>query len=78
MECERARTAFATQMLGGLDGPQHECAAEHLDRCPSCRAERDELLALLPLLGAVRPYELEGVAGSRPRAGRAGRSRAGD
>ncbi|MFD8881194.1 zf-HC2 domain-containing protein [Streptomyces erythrochromogenes] len=74
MECEHARTAFATQMLGGLDGPQRECVAEHLDRCPSCRAERDELLALLPLLDAVRPYELEGVPAPDPeRAVRAAR-----
>ncbi|MFJ7590930.1 zf-HC2 domain-containing protein [Streptomyces sp. NPDC097617] len=79
MECERARTAFAAQMLGGLDRPQHESVAEHLDRCPSCRAERDELLVLLPLLDGVRLYELDGVPDPDPeRAVRAAREMATD
>ncbi|MGW5848707.1 hypothetical protein ACWFQ8_12285 [Streptomyces sp. NPDC055254] len=79
MECERARIAFAAQMLGGLDGPRHECVADHLDRCRSCRAERDELLALLPLLDAVRPYELDGVPVPDPeRAVRAARAMVAD
>lgn len=61
MECEHARTALAAQVLGILEGPEHDSLGMHLDQCPPCRSEREELRGLLPLLDTVMPYELNGV-----------------
>ncbi|MFF3248706.1 zf-HC2 domain-containing protein [Streptomyces sp. NPDC002870] len=61
MECEHARTSLAAQVLGILEGSEHDSLGTHLDQCPSCRSEREELLGLLPLLDTVMPYELDGV-----------------
>jgi anti-sigma factor RsiW len=61
VECEHARTALAAQVLGTLEEPEQESLGMHLDQCPACDSEWEELLGLLPLLDTVMPYELDGV-----------------
>ncbi len=79
MECEHARIALAAQLLTSGAGPECERLGAHLDGCPACRSEREKLLALLPLLDTVMPYELDGVPTPDPqRAIELARDRAAD
>jgi predicted anti-sigma-YlaC factor YlaD len=61
VDCEHARIALTAQVLGILEGAERDSLRAHLDQCPSCRSEREELLGVLPLLDTVMPYELDGV-----------------
>jgi anti-sigma factor RsiW len=57
--CDETRTALGAYVLGALEPREHETVATHLDRCPECRVEADELAGLPPLLGTLSLQEVQ-------------------
>jgi hypothetical protein len=58
MICERVKEHLAEYLSGNLEGPAREKFVEHLEQCPRCRAEVDELGAVwrgLEMLPSAQP-----------------------
>ena len=58
MICERAKEQMAEYLSGGLEGATREKFVDHLEQCPRCRTEVDELGSLwrgLEFLPTVEP-----------------------
>jgi Putative zinc-finger/HEAT repeats len=58
MICERVKEHLAEYLSGNLDGPAREKFVSHLEQCPRCRAEVEELGALwrsLEFLPSAQP-----------------------
>lgn len=53
-KCSHAIDA-AVYLLGGLPDAEVEAFARHLDGCPACRVEIEELAPVARLLTAARP-----------------------
>lgn len=51
--CDEVRLHLGGYVLDGLSSREHAWVAAHLDSCPDCRSERDELAPLLPLMARV-------------------------
>ena len=62
MSCDDLHTLAPELALGILEGSERGAALAHLDRCPTCRAEVDELAATVDALLVAAP-EAEPPAG---------------
>lgn len=51
--CHEVRLHLGGYVLDGLSAHEHAWVATHLESCPDCRSERDELVPLLPLMARV-------------------------
>lgn len=58
-ECRRARFDLGAFVAGQLDSEEGLAIVAHLDRCPSCRTEADELAAVSRLLPLAQPAHLD-------------------
>jgi hypothetical protein len=61
MICERVKEQLAEYLSGNLEGPAHEKFVNHLEQCPRCQAEVEELGALWRSLEFV-PSAQPGIA----------------
>jgi len=57
-----AATGLGAYVLGALESEERRRVEEHVAACPDCAAELAELESLRPLLGQVRPEDLEPVS----------------
>jgi anti-sigma factor RsiW len=57
MTCEHLRTAVGAYALGALDPDEAAAVRRHLETCPQCAAEHDELSALPGLLSLAAGAE---------------------
>ena len=60
--CDDVRALASELALGTLEGPERGAALAHLDQCPTCRAEVDELAAAVDAILVAAP-EAEPPAG---------------
>lgn len=57
MDCEQVKIDLAAEMLTGRAEPEKAARTAHLDRCPPCGRERQELRGLRDLLATASPQE---------------------
>ncbi|MCX4993628.1 anti-sigma factor [Streptomyces sp. NBC_00568] len=60
MDCEQLKYDLAAAAMAGRE-ESADALASHLEACPECREEQDELRALVRLLAEVEPFELDGI-----------------
>ena len=53
--CEDFRGLIAMEVVGQLSGSERVALSAHIEGCRSCRDERQDLLALAPVLGTADP-----------------------
>ncbi|MEV6982491.1 zf-HC2 domain-containing protein [Sphaerisporangium sp. NPDC051017] len=60
--CEDVRMSLGAHMLGALDADEAARVETHMETCPECRAEFEELSGLSALLSRVSEEDVEQVA----------------
>ncbi|MCL7430313.1 hypothetical protein [Streptomyces sp. YS415] len=60
MNCEQVKIDLAAEMLTGRAEPEKAARTAHLDGCPPCGREREELRGLRDLLATTVPLEPDG------------------
>ncbi|MEU9890906.1 anti-sigma factor [Sphaerisporangium sp. NPDC051011] len=60
--CEDVRMSLGAHMLGALDADEAARVEAHMETCPECRAEFEELSGLSALLSRVSEEDVEQVA----------------
>lgn len=58
MDCRKCNRLLQAYLDGDLDGSPYREVADHLDKCPDCRAEYDRMLKMHDLLRNLRELEV--------------------
>ncbi|MEV6179420.1 hypothetical protein [Streptomyces sp. NPDC052015] len=66
MDCEQLKFDLAADALAGRDEPGSPALASHLETCPPCRGEQEELREVVRLLSGMAPHEWDGVPAPDP------------